>query len=456
MNKTGSKISGMNGLFLILVALLFDGIQIFLTLIIIGAVLNWIVSLFAMMTFYVWLKLLGVSYWEGNGTRKLLSFIGCGFLEVVPIFNAFLGWTVFVVLIILFESTQSIPVFGQVARLSSGKKANQGLIMRKKIKTLIGIVIVLSVPFGALAASFTSQADLSLSVSPEFPRPGANIKVEARSYVFDALRANLQWYLNGKVVASGRGVTEQIFIATKVGTTMNIRVDAISIDGVSYTTSASIPISDIDLIARADTYAPRGYRGASLPTPGSVLEIYAVPYLYSGGAKLSAKNLIYEWSINGEKIAGASGGGKTKLAVSLPNFGGAEHEISLKISNLSGSVATERSIKVLARNPEVVFYQTDSLMGRAPTALYNFLMPVGGAFSIIAEPYFMAMGSLLKSRVIWKANGQDITQASEAPRVLDISAPQESSGGSTNFSFSIEDAKKLFQRATGVLTISSQ
>lgn len=117
-----SKISGMNGLFLILVALLFDGIQIFLTLIIIGAVLNWIVSLFAMMTFYVWLKLLGVSYWEGNGTRKLLSFIGCGFLEVVPIFNAFLGWTVFVVLIILFESAQSIPVFGQVARLTSSKK----------------------------------------------------------------------------------------------------------------------------------------------------------------------------------------------------------------------------------------------------------------------------------------------------------------------------------------------
>lgn len=329
--------------------------------------------------------------------------------------------------------------------------------MSHKFKILnIAVALALCAPFGALATSFTSQADLSLSVSPEFPRPGANIKVEARSYVFDALRANFQWYLNGKIVASGRGITEQVFVATKAGAVMNIRVDAVAADGRTYTVSVSIPISDIDLIARANTYAPRGYRGALLPTPGSVLEVYAVPYLYSGGTKLAEKNLIYEWSVNGEKIAGASGGGKTKLTVSLPNFGGSWHEISLKVSNLSGSVATEKSVKVLARNPEVVFYKTDSLMGRAQTALSNFVIPAGGAFSIIAEPYFMAMDSLLKSRMVWKANGQDITQASEAPRVLDVSAPQDSSGGSTNFSFSIEDAKKLFQRATGAFTATAQ
>jgi|SRR3989338_5739878 len=117
-----SKISPINAVFLILVALFFDGIQVFLTLIIIGAVLNWMVSMFAAMTFYIWLKMLGVSYWEGNGTRKLLSFIGCGFLEAVPIFNAFLGWTVFVVLIILFESAERVPIFGKVAALTSSRK----------------------------------------------------------------------------------------------------------------------------------------------------------------------------------------------------------------------------------------------------------------------------------------------------------------------------------------------
>lgn len=118
-----SKISLINGIFLILVALAYDGIQIFLTLTVIAAVLSLLVSMFAAMTFFVWLKLLGISYWEGNGTKKLLSFIGCGFLEIVPIFNAFLGWTVFVILIIIFENMEKIPVLGQVASLASGKTA---------------------------------------------------------------------------------------------------------------------------------------------------------------------------------------------------------------------------------------------------------------------------------------------------------------------------------------------
>ena len=327
--------------------------------------------------------------------------------------------------------------------------------MRYKLQ-VIGILIALSVATSALAISFASQADMSLAVSPESPRPGENIKVDVRSFVFDTLRANMQWYLNGKVVASGRGVAEQTFTAGKAGSVMNIKVEAITADGAAYETSASIPISDIDLIARAQTYTPRGYRGTALPTPGSKLEIYAVPYLYSGGSKLAAKNLIYEWTLNGQKVANSSGGGKTKFAVDLPNFGGGQYEISVTISNLSGSISAQRNLQISTQNPEVVFYKSDSLVGRSKTAISNYIIPAGGAFSVIAEPYFMAIDSLLKANIVWRANGQNITAPSETPRLLEVSAPADSSGGSTNFSFSIEDAKKLFQRAVGSLTVSSQ
>lgn len=119
--KSGSKISPINAIFLVLVALLIDGIQAFLTLIIIGVVLNSIISASAALIFCMWLKLLGVSYWEGNGTRKLLSFIGCGFLEIVPIFNAIPAWTLFVILIIIFEYMEKIPVLGTAASLASNK-----------------------------------------------------------------------------------------------------------------------------------------------------------------------------------------------------------------------------------------------------------------------------------------------------------------------------------------------
>ena len=113
----------MNGIFLILVALLFDGVQVLLTLIVIGVVLNWIVSLWAAMTFFVWLKMLGISYWEGNGIRKLLTFISTIFVEMIPIISAIPAWTLFVVLIIIFEYMEKVPVLGQVAQLASMKTA---------------------------------------------------------------------------------------------------------------------------------------------------------------------------------------------------------------------------------------------------------------------------------------------------------------------------------------------
>src|SRR3989338_4443415 len=317
-------------------------------------------------------------------------------------------------------------------------------------------VMALSVPLGAFAISFSSQAEMSLAVSPEFPRPGENIKVGVRSYVFDTLRANMQWYLNGKVVASGRGVAEQIFTADKVGSVMTIRVEAIAADGATYETSAVIPISDIDLIARALTYAPKSYRGTTLPTPGSVLEVYATPYLYAGGAKLAAKNLIYEWSVNDQKISAQSGGGRVKLRAALPNLSGGEIKVSLKASNLSGSVYAVRSMKIAMKSPEVVFYKNDSLTGRGVSALFNLRIPAGSAFSVIAEPYFMAMDSLSKAAILWKVGGLDITQASETPRILEISAPKDSSGGSTDFAVSIADATKLFQKAVGNLTVFAQ
>ena len=214
--------------------------------------------------------------------------------------------------------------------------------MSKIAKKFIAIVIALCVFFSAPAASIASQADMSLSLSPEFPMPGESIKVETISYVFDTLRANFQWYLNGKVVASGRGITEQTFLATKVGTIMNIKVVAVASDGLTYTASASVPISDIDLIMRADTYTPNGYRGASLPTPGSILGVYAVPYLYSGGAKISVQNLIYEWFLDDKKMSGLSGQGKNKIILELPNLGSGEYEIKLKASSISGSVVMEK------------------------------------------------------------------------------------------------------------------
>ena len=77
--KTGAreaKLSVPNAVLLVLVALLIDGLQLFLNLIIIGVVVNWIIDVFALLLFYVWLKMLGMSMYESRGFKTLLSLAG--------------------------------------------------------------------------------------------------------------------------------------------------------------------------------------------------------------------------------------------------------------------------------------------------------------------------------------------------------------------------------------------
>lgn len=91
------KMSGTTAIFLILTALLIDGLQGFLNLIIIGVVLNWIIDIFAALLFYVWLKSLGMPMIGGRGVMGTIFQTAGISIEIFPILNSFPGWTTFAV-----------------------------------------------------------------------------------------------------------------------------------------------------------------------------------------------------------------------------------------------------------------------------------------------------------------------------------------------------------------------
>lgn len=97
------RLSVPNAFLLVFVALLIDGLQLFLTFIIIGVVVNWIIDVFALLLFYVWLKMLGMSMYESRGFKKLLALIGAMGVEILPLVNSLPAWTAFAVLTIAFE-----------------------------------------------------------------------------------------------------------------------------------------------------------------------------------------------------------------------------------------------------------------------------------------------------------------------------------------------------------------
>ena len=304
------------------------------------------------------------------------------------------------------------------------------------------------------AVTLSTPADLALDVSPKSPRPGAPFAVSAKSFAFDMVRAKFTWFLDGKNIASGVGLREQNFQAEKVGSEMNVRVDIISADGVFYEASAKIIISDIDFIIHPLTYAPSFYRGSALATPGSVVEIIAVPHIFFGGERLKPQNLIYEWSIDDKPFQNKSGGGKNKFSVKLADVGNSNYIVALKVSTLDGAVSAQKSVNLKTAMPEILFYETNSLTGLKPAALNSFFGRAGDSFSILAEPFYFDLASLARAKFNWSAGGAAAESNPKNPLLLELAAPANTDS-QTAFNLKIEDGLALFQQAEALINISA-
>lgn len=83
--------------FLAATAALFDTLQAIFNIAIIGVVLNVFVDVCAWLTFYLWLKLLGVGLIDSGIQKAVILWVGM-FLELIPVFNTLPVWTATVVL----------------------------------------------------------------------------------------------------------------------------------------------------------------------------------------------------------------------------------------------------------------------------------------------------------------------------------------------------------------------
>lgn len=97
---------------MIMVALFFDGIQFgadLMTFIpFVGFILAWVassgISLFAWLTFFLWLRLSGTKF----DTKIVATTVGAFFIELIPILNALPAWTLSIVLIILMQKSKKV------------------------------------------------------------------------------------------------------------------------------------------------------------------------------------------------------------------------------------------------------------------------------------------------------------------------------------------------------------
>lgn len=308
---------------------------------------------------------------------------------------------------------------------------------------------ILIIVIVSLANTVSAQEnDLFLVVSPSSPDPRQSYSVEAKSFQFDTSRTFFEWFRNGKKIDEGTGIVKKIFAGEKLGSQ-----NKISVISANNSASANISINDIDFLINPLTYVPQFYRGAPLPTSGSIVEIYAIPHVFSGTSRVSSTNLIFKWSLDGTPVEEQSGKGKSKLIFSLPKTHLGENEISLKVSSLNGELTHEKTEKVAIRRPEIVLYKSSPLLGKSARALSSFETKSGEEFSVVAEPFFFDFNSILRGTFLWLANGTKISKGAEKnPFLLELSS-QSGIESENNISFKIEDKENVFQKGEGRITI---
>jgi len=105
MEKEKEKIDNIDATLMIGTAILIDGTQTFLTLILIGPFVNWLISIFAWMTFFLWFMLKGVKFTKNP--KKIFTLAGGSLLEAIPIIASFPIWTLTISTTIFMERAEN-------------------------------------------------------------------------------------------------------------------------------------------------------------------------------------------------------------------------------------------------------------------------------------------------------------------------------------------------------------
>ncbi len=178
----------------------------------------------------------------------------------------------------------------------------------------------------------------------------------------------------------------------------------------------------VDLIWEAETYTPVGYRGRSIPTPGSLVRIVAIPHILdSRGQSIKLSNLNFNWRKDGVEARSASGAGKNSFDYRALSQVGTENVIELTVVKPDRAVGASAITRIPVSAPKVVFYQVKDGVIDYHTALKGLAIATD-QIKIIAEPFFFSKMDWLNRRLTfnWLANKERIAPATEDPRLLTI------------------------------------
>lgn len=292
----------------------------------------------------------------------------------------------------------------------------------------------------------------TFQTKPIYPGPYEEVTVTLVNFLADLGRADISWYLNGKLVTSGKGETEFTFTTGDAGAASAISVIAKTAEGVRIDQKMTVTPAEITIVWEAESYTPPFYKGKALLSPYTAYRLVAIPRFIVAGKTIPPSELVYTWRKNNEVVQKSSGYGKYTYRGEAPMLLW-EDAVSVEVSSIGKSLNAYKKIAVAPALGTVLLYEDNPLEGvRYENAIGSEFNLADKELVVKAEPYFFARDDKESGSVMydWKLNGANISGENDK-----ITFRQEATGeGSAKVSIAIRNAVKTYQSAAAAFTLN--
>jgi hypothetical protein len=314
--------------------------------------------------------------------------------------------------------------------------------------TTICLLVLCTAPLILNAQQNPAGSVIEIISSPEKPFPDQNVSLELKSFSIDLSSAMISWYRNQTLIKQGTGETKIAVTAPKAGSSLTITAVASPQSGISLRQSITLKPEDVGLIFEAETYTPPFYQGKAYYTPEAIVRVVAIPNLVtSNGAKISPKNLVYQWKQDFKPRQDASGYGKNSL-VFKGNLLQKPTTVQVEVKTVDGSRTGNAVLTIEPLNPEVLVYEDDPLYG----ILYNKTIAMKALvknqeIKIHAVPFSFSVLSALSPTISysWSVNGSRVENT--FPKNSLVLRNEKAGAGNAEVSAAIVHNTNIFQNA---------
>lgn len=326
-------------------------------------------------------------------------------------------------------------------------------IIQTMINKFLILIIVMTFSFFAFSANAqVRNTDISIYISPEYPKPNESVTATLDSNTVDLNKAYISWLLDGQERLAGIGKKTFSFNSGNLNsnTLVEARIETVNAQHISKILNIN-PL-ELDMLWEAyDSYVPPFYKGKALATQEGRYKIVVMQNL---GTSINPNNLSYIWKKDGMGQPDSSGWGKNSY-IFKKSFLDQDNEIQVLISGIVGGTNTSGKINLGTSNPKIIFYKKDLSQGT------NWEKAITGDFSIsssgetfVAEPYFFSPKDINSNELTfdWFINGERVS----TPNPKNILSVGTSGGqsGNAKIELQVKNKNTLFQELTKELNVN--